>query len=61
MALPIVGHPETAFHIMAYLQLKYNSWLSFDPKYSEIDHSQFKKSDWTEFYGDAKEAILPNS
>ena len=29
----------------------------YDPSYPEIDHSVFKKYDWSEFYMDTKEAI----
>ena len=32
----------------------------YDPLYPEIDHSVFKKCNWSEFYRDAKEVIPMN-
>jgi hypothetical protein len=32
----------------------------FDPTIPDIDMNQFPKYDWTEFYGDVKEALPPN-
>ena len=33
----------------------------YDPSYPEIDHSSFNKCNWSEFYRDAKEAIIMNA
>ncbi len=60
LALPREGHLETALHIMGYLQKKHNSRLVFDLTYPEINESDFPDYDWTEFYGDVKEAIPPD-
>ncbi len=57
LALPWEGHLEAALHIMGYLQLKHNSRLVFDRMYPTIVESDFPQNDWTEFYGDIKEAI----
>ena len=47
---------------MAYLKGKHNSQLALDPNYPDIDYETFKiDKDWTHFYGDTSEAILPNA
>ena len=46
---------------MAHDGQRYNSRMVCDPSYPEIDHNVFKKSDWSEVYGDAKEAISMNA
>ena len=53
VALPIDGHLEAAIHAMAHVDQRYNSRLIYDLLYPEIDHSVFKKCDWSEFYRDA--------
>ena len=55
------GHLETDLHVMACLKQKHNYRLVFDPTYPKIDESIFKYCDWKYFYGDAEEAIPPNS
>ena len=50
VALPREGHLEAAVHIMTHAGQKYNFRLVYDPSYQECD--------WSEFYRDAKEAIL---
>jgi hypothetical protein len=57
LAYPWEGPLEAALHVMAYLKQKHNSCLIFDPTYPDIDTSSFPTYDWTEFYGDVKEAI----
>ena len=53
---------EAALHIMSYLKHKHNSRLVLDPSYAVIDYGKFKKKeDWTEFYGNVKEAVPPNA
>ena len=61
VALPKEGRLEAAIHVMAHVGQRYNSRLMYDPSYPEIDHSDFKECDWSEFYGDTKEAILVNA
>ena len=53
VAHPIDGHLKAAIHAMAHVDQRYNSRLIYDPLYPEIDHSVFKKCDWSEFYRDA--------
>ena len=48
-------------HVMAHVGQKYNSRLVYDCSYPEIDCSNFKECDWSEFYRDAKEAIPMNA
>jgi hypothetical protein len=45
---------------MGYLQLKHNSQLIFDSTYPDIDQLAFPCFEWTEFYGNAEEAIPPD-
>ena len=56
IALPREGHLDAAVHVMAHVGQKYNSRLVYDPSYPEIDHSIFKKCDWSEFDKDAKDS-----
>jgi hypothetical protein len=57
LAYPRVGHLEVALHIMGYSKRKHNTQLVFDPTYLTIDMDSFPKYVWTEFYGNAEEAI----
>ena len=57
VVLPKEKHLEAAIHVMAHVGQRYNSRLVYDLSYPEIDHSVFKKCDWSEFYRGAKEAI----
>jgi len=57
LAHPRDGHLESALHIMGYLKQKHNTRLVFDPTIPDINMNQFPKYDWTEFYGDVKEAL----
>ena len=61
VALPRKGHLQTVLHIDAYLKKRHNSRLALDPSYPEIDMRAFNQADWTEFYGDVKEAIPDNA
>ena len=61
VALPRMGHLKTVFHIYAYLRKTHNSRLALDPSYPEIDMRVFHQADWTDFYGDVKEAIPDNA
>ena len=33
--------------------------MIFDPSYPEIDHDNFPKQDWNNFYGEVKEELSP--
>ena len=61
LALLGEGHFDAAVHVMACVGQKYNSSLVYDLSYPEMDHSIFKKYDWSEFYQDTKEALQLNA
>jgi hypothetical protein len=62
MAMPRMGHLFAVFRVFAYLKNKHNARLIFDPTYPKIDHTKFKdKEEWSNFYGDVKEAIPENA
>ena len=60
-AAPREGHLNAVYHIFGYLKRKHNSRMVFDPRYPEIDDSDFKDADWGSFYGEAKEAVPPDA
>ena len=56
MASPRQGHLEQLFHMFAYLRIKHNSLMVFDPTEPDIDEKQFVREDWTAApYGECKE------
>ena len=58
LAMPRKGHLSQVFRIFAYLKLKHNSRLVFDPSYPEIDKDTFNiDADWSKMYGDIKEEL----
>ena len=61
VALPRKGHLQTVFHIYACLKKRHNSRLTLDPSYPRIDMRIFHQVDWTDFYGEVKEAIPDNA
>jgi len=61
MAMPREGHLEQLFHIFAFLNIKHNSAMVFDPTEPDIDDSQFVREDWTASpYGECKEELPSN-
>ena len=44
---------------MVYQKLRHNSRLALDPSYPNIDQSNFKECDWTDFNEGTVEAIPP--
>ena len=58
---PRVGHLGQVFHIFAYLKAHARSRIILDDAKPIVDETQFVKVDWTAFYLDATEAILPNA
>jgi len=60
IAMPREGHLDAVFHLYAYLKIKHNSRMAFDPTYPDIDLENFPEHDWQEFYGDVKEALPPD-
>ena len=61
IALPREGHLGAAVHVTTQVGQTYNFRLVYDPSYPEIDHSVFKKHDWSEFYCYAEEAVSINA
>jgi hypothetical protein len=60
-AMPRVGHLNALYDIFAYLKKHENSTVVFDPDEPKLDQRMFNDDlDWTDFYGDVKEAIPPN-
>ena len=57
VAMPREGQLQQLYHIFGYLKLHHNARLVLDSTYPDIDTELFKKRDWKEFYGDAKEAL----
>jgi hypothetical protein len=52
LAMPRQGHLDAVFHIFAYLKIRHNSRMVFDPMYPKINMGRFKEMDWTSLYGD---------
>ena len=62
MALPREGHLEQLFRIFAYLKIKHNSEMVFDPSEPDIDLNSFEKQDWKNtVYGEGSEEIPANA
>ena len=62
MALPREGHLEQLYHMFAYLRIKHNSAMVFDPSEPTINESSFQREDWSATpYGNSKEDIPPNA
>ena len=62
MALPRKGHLKVLFHMFAFLKMKHNGVMVFDPSEPTIDESQFKHDDWSATsYGECKEDIPSNA
>ena len=60
-AMPREGHIDNIFHMFAYLKIKHNSRIVFDPSYPSIDMISFMECDWKQFYEGANEAIPDNA
>ena len=62
MSMPTEDHLEQVFHMFAYLIIKHNISMVFDPTDTRIDDSQFVFEDWyASAYGDCKEYLPPNA
>ena len=61
LAMPRQGHLEALLHMMAYMKLHHNARMVFDPRYPKVNEDEFKRCDWTNFYGDVKEPMPPNA
>ena len=60
LLLPIKWHLSQVFHIFAYLNKHHNYALLFDSSCPNVNIDTYPKHDWTNFYGDVKEAIPPD-
>jgi hypothetical protein len=62
MALPREGHLDQVFNIFAYLKIKHNAEMVFDPSEPEIDDAIFPKEDWSHtVYDDAVDEIASDA
>ena len=61
MANPRKGHLEQLYRMFAFLKMKHNSAMVFDPTEPDIDHQQFQAEDWSStVYGNCREEIPPD-
>ena len=60
-AYPREGGFETVLHMMGYLKGRHNSRIAMDPKYPTVNEYSFKAQDWSQQYGDIKEALPINA
>ena len=61
MAMPREGHLDQIYHIFAYLKIKHNAELVFDPTEPNISPDDFPVEDWAHtVYTDAAEDIAPD-
>ena len=60
LAMPREGHLEQAIHIFGCLKCNPKRRIAFDPDHPTVNESRFKRFDWHEFCGDAKESIPEN-
>jgi len=62
MALPRQGHLKQLYHMFAFLKLKHNGVMVFDPTIPELDVSKFPREDWSAAaYGDCSEETPQNA
>jgi hypothetical protein len=62
MASPRTGHLSAVFHMFAFLKVKHNGVMVFDPTEPDLDISQFPVEDWSaSAYGECKEELPPNA
>jgi hypothetical protein len=61
LCMPRECQLDAVYHLFAYLSLCNNARVVFDPTYHDVDMRAFIKTDWKPMYGDAKEAITPNT
>ena len=62
MVMQIEGHMEKIFHMFAYLRIKHNSSMAFDPVEPNIYEYQFVHEDWlASAYGEFNEELSTNA
>lgn len=58
IAQPREGHLEQLYHIFAFLKIKHNAEMVFDPTPPDIPDNEFEKHDWSHtVYGNVKEEL----
>jgi len=58
LALPRQGHLQQLYNVFAYLKLKHNAEMIFDPSEPDIPDNDFVRQDWSaSVYNNAKEVI----
>ncbi len=57
LALPREDHQEAVHYLFGYLSIHHNSRMVCDPTVPKVDQSKFNGCDWSNFYGDVKEAV----
>jgi len=58
---PRRGHLEAIYHIYSYLKSHERCTMVFDDAIVKYAQADFQSFDWTDFYGNVKEAIPPNA
>jgi hypothetical protein len=58
---PRRGHLEAIYHIYSYLKSHERCTMVFDDATVKYAQADFQSFDWTDFYGNVKEAIPPNA
>ena len=61
VALSRIGHLNQVYHIFAYIKINHNARIVLDPSYPDVDERDYKKQDWTNFYGKETEPIPSNA
>ena len=62
MALPRKGHLKVLFQMFAFLKIKHNGVMVFNPTEPDLNESEFETEDWTATaYGECHEEIPPNA
>ena len=61
LEMPREVHLDALINVYVFLWDKYNSKMTFDPTYTDINKSSFKECEWKELHGYGKEAIQSNA
>ncbi len=61
LATPIVGHLDHAFLIYTYIKKHLPSHIILGTTKPLVNEESFMQADWSKFYHDTHEAILPNA
>lgn len=61
VASPRIGHLQQVWRIFSYLKSNHNARLVLDPSYPDVDMEQFPEQNWSNYYGEEKEAKPGNA